>query len=189
MASIGHIAVGMAAARLYQILLVRGPARCDPAQSTLPAPLALWASLGAWSLLSLAPDLDVIGFRYGVAYHAPWGHRGATHSIAFCLVLALALGLLARLFRRPVWITFGLTALVLISHPLLDVLTDGGLGCALGWPFHPRRYFAPYTPIPVAPLGRAFLSPAGVRVALRELLLFAPLFAYALWPRQSGRTV
>ncbi|HEX6240311.1 MAG TPA: metal-dependent hydrolase [Polyangiales bacterium] len=174
MASIGHIAVGMAAARWY-----RG------GQSAPLSTAALGGSVLLWSALSLAPDLDVVGFRLGIPYHAAWGHRGATHSIVFCLVLALALASLARLCERPVGKTFVLAALVLISHPLLDVLTDGGLGCALGWPFESRRYFAPYTPIPVAPIGRAFFSPVGLRVALSELLLFAPLFAYALWPRQS----
>lgn len=176
MASIGHVAVGMAAARLYQ-------------RSQRPSTRSqLWLSLGLWSALSLAPDLDVIGFRFGVAYQAPWGHRGATHSILFCLTLALALAFLARSFQRPVWNTFLLAAVVLISHPLLDVLTDGGLGCALGWPFHTQRYFAPYTPIPVAPIGRRIFSHWGLRVMLTELLLFAPLFAYALWPRQPARS-
>lgn len=177
MASIGHVAVGMAAARLYQ-------RKAQPAP-TLPQ-LAL--SLGLWSALSLAPDLDVIGFRFGVAYQAPWGHRGATHSILFCLTLALLLAFLARAFQRPVGKTFLVAGAVLISHPLLDVLTDGGLGCALGWPFHMQRYFAPYTPIPVAPIGRRIVSHWGLRVMLTELALFAPLFAYALWPRQSERS-
>ena len=174
MASIGHVAVGMAAARLYQ--------RHQPAPTL--AQLAL--SLGSWSALSLLPDLDVIGFRLGIAYHAPWGHRGATHSILFCLTLALGLAFLARAFQRPVGRTFLVAAVVLISHPLLDVLTDGGLGCALGWPFHAQRYFAPYTPIPVAPIGSRMFSHWGLRVVMTELLLFAPLFAYALWPRQAA---
>lgn len=51
------------------------------------------------------------------------------------------------------------------SHLLLDTLTDGGLGCALLWPFSTERFFAPWTPLPVAPIGRAFLSAEGVRVA------------------------
>jgi hypothetical protein len=71
MASIGHIAVGMAAARLYH------PGRRDTP--------ALARSLLAWSALSMLPDLDVIGFRLGVKYADPWGHRGATHSVAFAL--------------------------------------------------------------------------------------------------------
>ena len=51
------------------------------------------------------------------------------------------------------------------------------------WPFESKRYFAPWTPIPVAPIGKAFFTSAGRAVALTELLLFSPLFVYGLWPR------
>ena len=47
---------------------------------------------------------------------------------------------------------------LLASHALLDTLTDGGLGAALLWPFNFTRYFAPWRPIPVAPIGLDFLS-------------------------------
>jgi inner membrane protein len=77
----------------------------------------------------------------------------------------------------------GVAAAVLVSHPLLDTLTDGGLGCALFWPFDTQRYFAPWNPIPVAPIGRALFSRVGPFVMLTELALFAPVFVYALWPR------
>jgi membrane-bound metal-dependent hydrolase YbcI (DUF457 family) len=40
----------------------------------------------AFSALSLAPDLDVIAFRFGIPYSAPFGHRGAAHSILVALV-------------------------------------------------------------------------------------------------------
>ncbi len=75
----------------------------------------------------------------------------------------------------------------MVSHPLLDTLTDGGLGCALLWPFSNERFFAPWTPLPVAPIGRAFLSAEGVRVAVTELVWLAPLLAYALWPNRRPR--
>jgi inner membrane protein len=74
---------------------------------------------------------------------------------------------------------------VLVSHPLLDMMTNGGLGCALNWPFESRRHFAPWRPIPVAPIGQAFFSKRGLRVALIELLQFSPLFVYAVWPRRA----
>lgn len=77
-----------------------------------------------------------------------------------------------------------LAALVLASHAILDNLTDGGLGCALLWPFSDERFFAPWRPLPVAPLGRAFLSAGGLRVVAVELVLFAPLLLYACWPRR-----
>ena len=40
-------------------------------------------------------------------------------------------------------------------------MIDGGLGCALFWPFDLTRYFAPWRPIPVAPIGMDFFSPHG----------------------------
>ncbi|MDD9941802.1 MAG: metal-dependent hydrolase [Myxococcales bacterium] len=174
MASLGHIAVGMAAARSLHT-------------PTNPGKLFGW--MVAWSLLSMLPDADVIGFRFGVAYGDPWGHRGATHSLAFAGAVGLGIGALARLGSLPALRMGLLATAVVASHGLLDTLTDGGLGCALFWPFDPTRHFAPFRPIPVAPIGRHFISREGMRVALTELVLFAPVFAFALWPRHqtSGR--
>ena len=76
-----------------------------------------------------------------------------------------------------------LAALVLASHGLLDTLTDGGLGIALLWPFDLTRYFAPWNPIPVSPIGLGFFSPYGMYTASVELLYFAPLIWFALRPR------
>jgi inner membrane protein len=49
------------------------------------------------------------------------------------------------------------------------------------WPFSDERFFAPWTPLPVAPIGRAFLSAEGLRVALVELLVLSPLIAGLVW--------
>jgi inner membrane protein len=171
MASIGHVAAGMAAARSQ-------PAGPRPQRPRL-LPIVLW------SLLSLAPDLDVIGFSLGVPYEDEWGHRGATHSLVFSLIAAAAIAGVAPLLRQPALRTGITAALVLVSHALLDTLTDGGLGCALLWPFDRTRYFAPWTPIPVAPIGLGFLSLDGLMVAAVELVLFAPLVWLAL--RSPGR--
>ena len=84
MASLGHIAVGMAAARVSR-----------------DAAAPHWSSMAWWSALSLLPDADVIGFALGVEYGDPWGHRGATHSLTFALAVAAALGLAAPRFRLP----------------------------------------------------------------------------------------
>jgi inner membrane protein len=164
MASIGHIAIGMTAARLV--------AR---------ARAATVSSLAFWSAVSLLPDLDVIGFSFGVRYADPWGHRGATHSLAIAALVGVAGALAARRFARPPLRTGITIALVLGSHAVLDTMTDGGLGCALFWPFDRTRYFAPWRPIPVAPIGFGFLSPVGAAIALTELVLFAPLLVFALW--------
>ena len=139
--------------------------------------------MSVWCGLSLLPDADVLGFRFGIQYAEPWGHRGATHSFAFSFALAIAIAAVAPHLRLPPVRTFLLAWLVLTSHGVLDTLTDGGLGCALLWPFDSTRLFAPWQPIPVAPIGRRFFSRAGLSVALTELFLFAPVFLYAVWPR------
>ena len=164
MASIGHVAIGMAAARL---------SRAE--RAAMPA----WRSIALWSTLSLLPDADVIGFSFGVEYADPWGHRGATHSFAFALVVGAFVGLAARRFGAPPMRVWAIASAVLVSHGLLDTMTDGGLGCALFWPFDLTRYFAPWRPIPVAPIGLAFFTPYGLFVSLTELVLFAPIAVYA----------
>jgi inner membrane protein len=164
MASLGHIAIGMTAARLAD-----------------RAPAATVSAFACWSAVSLLPDLDVIGFSFGVRYADPWGHRGATHSLAIAALVGVAGALVARRFDKPPLRTGIMIALVLASHAGLDTMTDGGLGCALFWPFDHTRYFAPWRPIPVAPIGFGFLSPAGAAIAVTELVLFAPLLVFALW--------
>lgn len=139
-----------------------------------------------FSALSLLPDADVIAFALGIPYAHPFGHRGASHALLVGLLIG---GLLAAAVptRSPrVRIRAAvLGALVTISHGLLDSLTDGGLGIALFWPFDDARYFAPWRPIPVSPIGAGLLSSRGLRVIATEALFFAPLFAYAFWPRRA----
>jgi inner membrane protein len=163
MASLGHVAVGMAAARVYN-------------RGRLPR----WALVAAWSALSLLPDLDVIGFGLGVQYADPWGHRGATHSLTLSIVLGVAVGVVAALSKRPSGRIAVFAAAVLVSHALLDTMTDGGLGCALLWPFDLTRYFAPWRPIPVAPIGLYMFSVYGAIVVAVELVLFSPVLLFAL---------
>jgi inner membrane protein len=169
-ASLGHIVVGVAAARLE----VRDAAR--PRRSVL-GPMLFWAAL------SFLPDADVVGFGLGVRYEDPWGHRGATHSLMFALALGVMIGALAPRFGYRALRTGVMATLVVASHALLDTLTDGGLGCALFWPFDQTRYFAPWTPLPVSPIGLGYLSPYGLYVAVTEMTLFAPLLIYALSKR------
>jgi inner membrane protein len=138
----------------------------------------------AWTALSLLPDADVIGFALGVEYADPWGHRGATHSLTSSVAVGLAIGLAARWFKQPAGRTALFASMVIASHAILDTMTDGGLGCALLWPFDRARYFAPWRPIPVAPIGLDFFSPLGVIVALTELVLFSPVLILALRSRR-----
>jgi inner membrane protein len=171
MASVGHIVVGMAGAKLYR--------RRQRSRLTLPAAMLFW------SALSMLPDVDVIGFAFGVRYADPWGHRGATHSFVFAVIVACVVSVAAPRFGAS-RLRSGVAAfLVVASHGVLDTFTDGGLGCALWWPFDLTRYFAPWRPIPVAPIGRAYFSSRGFGVATTEALLFLPLVIYALWPGRN----
>jgi inner membrane protein len=137
-----------------------------------------WKAAVGWSVLSLCPDLDVLAFVFRIPYESPWGHRGFTHSITFALLLGALLGVLLK-DRRAALLGF----LTVVSHPLLDSLTNGGLGVALFWPFTHARFFAPWQPLPVSPIGRAFFTPRGLAVASAELWMLLPFWLYALWPR------
>jgi inner membrane protein len=171
MASFGHVAVGMALGRLV-------------ADETPPRRLA--ASMLLMSALALLPDADVVAFALRIPYAAPWGHRGASHSLLLAALVALAVAAVTRASRGPA-LKVGLLAFLAVgSHGLLDAMTTGGLGAALLWPFTPTRYFLPLRPIPVAPIGAGMLSARGLYVVGVELLLFLPFWAYALWPRRRA---
>ena len=83
----------------------------------------------------------------------------------------------------PFWKLLAVTCVVALSHPLLDAMTDGGLGVALLWPFSNERFFAPWTPIPVSPIGARMLSRRGLYVLAVEAACSSPLFLWAAWPR------
>jgi inner membrane protein len=171
MASFGHVAVGMALGRL-------GVGAAPPRRLVLAM---LWMSA-----LAMLPDADVIAFVLRIPYAAPWGHRGASHSFIIAGLVALVVAIGTRLARGPA-LKWGLLTFVAVgSHGLLDAMTTGGLGAALLWPFTKARYFLPWRPIPVAPIGAGMLSARGLYVVGVELLLFLPFWAYALWPRRRA---
>ena len=148
-------------------------------------PKRVWA-IGA--LCSVVPDLDVIGFEYGVPYGDFWGHRGFTHSLVFAALLAGVVLLAAfphglpSIGRFSLWLYFFLAT---ASHGFLDAMTDGGLGVAFFSPFDNRRYFLPWTPIRVSPIGvTRFFTARGLAVLQSELLwiwLPAGLLAISAW--------
>ena len=136
-------------------------------------------------LLSVLPDLDVVAFALGIPYSAPMGHRGAAHSLTVAALCGLACGIAARAGGVGALRLGIVGGLVMASHGLLDTLTDGGLGVALLWPWSNHRFFAPWRPIPVAPIGAALFSAHGLEVMLRETVQFLPLFIVGLWPRRA----
>jgi len=122
---------------------------------------------------SLVPDLDVLGFRFGIRYADFWGHRGFTHSLVFAALMACVLFVLfrhgvARMQPLVLWTYFFLAT---ASHGFLDAMTDGGLGVAFFSPFDNRRLFLPWTPVRVSPIGVSrFFSARGLAVLQSEVL-------------------
>ena len=115
-----------------------------------------WRELFLGALCSVVPDLDVIGFPFGIQYGDMWGHRGLTHSIVFAALLA---GSLVALWYRgkPAVALTGLFLyffLCTASHGVLDATTNGGLGVAFFSPFDTARYFFPVRPVLVSPIRR-----------------------------------
>jgi inner membrane protein len=123
----------------------------------------------AGAIATILPDLDVISFPLGIPYAHPLGHRGFTHSIVFALLVA---ALVTWSLRAPEHCraTFAFLFLCAISHPVLDAMTDGGLGIAFFAPFHNQRYFLPWTPIRVSPIGGGFFSARGLETLRNELV-------------------
>lgn len=148
-------------------------------------------------LASILPDLDVVAFRFGVAYAHQMGHRGISHSIFFALVLALLAGVVGPWLKASRGIAVGFVFLSAVSHPLLDMITNGGLGVALWWPISDQRLFASWQVIEVSPLRLSrFWGSRGITVLWSELKwVWGPAcgLALLLWggrlsARRSERT-
>jgi len=161
----------------------------------LPAKFWLWTAVCA-----VLPDVDVIGFPLGIRYDDMLGHRGLTHSLAF----AAAAGAVAAVtYRRgspdgsrpfplppapfPLKLAVYFTAII-ASHGLLDALTNGGRGIAFFAPFSNHRFFFPWRPIQVSPIGVGFFSARGLAVLQSELRwILLPSVIIALLARMRVR--
>lgn len=165
MASLIHLAVGAAAGRAA-------------------AGRRHWGASLLGAALSLLPDADVVGFSLGIPYGHAFGHRGATHSVAFAALCGWMVWGAVRLRRGPA-LRWGLVmGLAVLSHPLLDALTTGGRGVGLWWPLSEERIFAPWRVIPVAPIGWGMLSRRGLFVVMAEL---GPSLPFLWWAARRGQ--
>lgn len=141
-----------------------------------------WCAAALGGLLTMLPDLDVAGFAFDVPYESTFGHRGFTHSILFALITSSLAALLLRSRRAFVFLF-----LCAISHPLLDALTDGGLGIAFFSPLSNHRYFFPWRPIRVSPIGNVF-NARGLETLESEFLwVWIPCAVAALIGRYVSR--
>ena len=143
------------------------------------------------AVCAMLPDGDVIAFSFGIPYEDMFGHRGFTHSLFFAVVVGVAatwhllhrpvhdshrpeadshrpLSNLPRPVRPHRLALFVWFTAVTASHGLLDAMTNGGRGIAFFAPFSDHRYFFPWRPIQVSPIGVGFFSARGLRVLASE---------------------
>lgn len=122
---------------------------------------------------SVIPDADVIMFNFGYAYSHPLGHRGFSHSILFAFLLAFLIRIIfyrkVKFFSKLGIKLFIVFLLATLSHSFLDACTNGGKGIGFFIPFDNTRYFFPWRPITVSPLGVGrFFSERGLHVLQSE---------------------
>jgi inner membrane protein len=152
-------------------------------------PARYWVTV---ALLGALPDLDVVVYPLGLNAPHILGHRGITHSLFFAAVFA---ALVVRLvFRsrvwRPAWTRLWLVFFAaLVSHGVLDAMTNGGQGIAFFAPFSDARWHFPWQPIRVSPIGvRAFMSIDGLRVLQNEAVwVWLPSALMAIAARVARR--
>lgn len=138
---------------------------CFPAGALTPE------LIGLGVICAMVSDLDVLGFAFGIHYGDLLGHRGFSHSILFAAGLAALLAAAWPDGGAGRWPVFLFLVLSTLSHPFLDAFTDGGLGVAWFAPFSGKRYFFPWRPLVVPPIGiRPFFSAWGWRVIRSELV-------------------
>lgn len=133
------------------------------------------------AISAMVPDADALGYFAGVPYASMFGHRGFTHSLLFAVLWALLLVLLwFRHAPRRGWILVSLFVAT-ASHPVLDMLTNGGMGVALWAPFSNARLFFPWRPIAVSPISvTGFFTARGWAVLKSELVwVWLPSLALA----------
>lgn len=121
---------------------------------------------------SILPDIDVLAFNLGIPYLHPLGHRGFTHSIVFALFWAVLIAVIAGKNRK--FLFFITLFFATLSHGFLDAITTGGKGVGFFIPFNMQRFFLPWRPIKVSPLGiNEFFSNWGFQVIISELKYIA----------------
>src|SRR4051794_25124040 len=60
------------------------------------------ANFWTWTVAcSMLPDIDVIGFSFGIPYDDMFGHRGFTHSLFFAAVVAAVAASRVRRLHEP----------------------------------------------------------------------------------------
>jgi inner membrane protein len=141
-------------------------------------PARFWALI---ALCSVVPDIDIVGYYFGIKYGDVWGHRGFTHSLTFAflvsaLVVVLAFPTITR-FTKKWWGMLAFFFVVTASHGVLDAMTDKGMGVGFFIPFDNTRSFLPWRPVFASPMRISrFFSRTGLGVLTAEVVwIWIPL--------------
>ena len=154
--------------------------------ASLPSHAVFALALGSWlapeperrrtllagAMLAMLPDSDALGHWLGVARSSLLAHRGITHSLSMALGVGLGVGYLLSRQRTETGVRLRMLAycvVAMLSHGLLDACTDGGRGVAFFAPWSGARYFFPFRPITVSPIGiQGVFGERGLRILLSE---------------------
>lgn len=158
-----------------------------------PTPLTRFTlgNLLLFACLANLPDLDMLA-GYLLTGHVLSYHGGATHSLAFALLVALLVSMRVRSDRG---FTFLLLGLVVASHPVIDSLTGPQLGwhdtrgMPLMWPVSDTRFSMPFTlfPGPRHDTLDRLMDVHNLKVMAYELLFFSPFLIGLAVARGAGR--
>nr|WP_254712591.1 metal-dependent hydrolase [Polaribacter haliotis] len=126
-----------------------------------------------------------MGFQFNISYGSFWGHRGFSHSFLFALIFGVLVTFFffkKHFFTKKGIILMFFFFLCTASHSILDAMTTGGKGVAFFSPFNNTRYFFPWRPIKVSPIGiMRFFSERGLKVIYSELIWIGiPSMVYML---------
>src|SRR3954454_6190253 len=130
---------------------------------------------------AVLPDADVITFALGVDYGDLFGHRGFFHSLLFAFLWAVFVVTMEFRKSNTFWRLTLLFFVITASHPLLDAMTNGGLGVAFFSPFDNTRYFFPWRPIEVSPISISRFFEEGGGLVLRTEFKYIWLPLAPIW--------
>ena len=134
--------------------------------------------LGLGAFLANAADFD---FALVFLLRSKEWHRGFSHSILFAVIVAVVIFAIFKFKKMSESIAFGLA---FASHFVLDfVTTKIGDGLELFWFFDTERYGLRWFGLSEKPSKMAVLEIIGA--ILLEIVIFAPIFALALYLRKT----
>lgn len=143
--------------------------------------------VAAGLVAAMLPDADTAGLLLRVPVDSLFGHRGITHSLVFAVFVAALAAAGSHSLRASRTRASAFVFACAASHPLLDMLTNGGPGVMLAWPLSQERMFAPWRPIEVSPIGMGFFSLRGLRVVASELAWVVLPAVVAAWLARRSR--